>query len=147
VAPVRPTALQREHRALQIRPAREVVLAGERELHVAQRRRRGRGGVEALETRTRGCIARTQRLQPPLRFTPQVVEGAAGCEPPGHGTLLPLCLSSAENQAGRRFPDRYGLACRVGVGLPCRGLEAPRNALWSLVSRWRQWLVNGGGNG
>src|SRR5215831_20709256 len=74
---------------LQRRPAGKSVLARERVLHVAQRRRMRQVGDGSLEASAGFIDVRAKRFQPPLRFLLETVERAPGGELLAHGNLPP----------------------------------------------------------
>ena len=82
-----PVVLRLFDRLLQRDPAVASMLARERVLYVAEHRRRGRGGIRALESRACLGVAVTQRLQPALRFFPEIVERGRGRDLTGHRNL------------------------------------------------------------
>jgi hypothetical protein len=72
-------------------------------LHVAQHGIRRRGGPGAFESRARVGLTGPQRLEPALRFFPEVVERGRGRDRAGHRNLPSVASSESRVLPGVRL--------------------------------------------
>ncbi len=115
-------------------PARQPMLARQRQLHVAQARHGRRVRCGGQQTLARPNVAGAQRLEPALRLFLERLERRIRCERAAHGRPSFRIAWRPLKQAGRRV--RNDQTVRMGGSrLPCHGQVAPQSALPGAVER------------